>query len=130
MATIGTIAINLVARTDRLRKDLRKGSQSISVFAQSTQQLQGGLGRIVAPLAATAAALLSVRAAYGKVKQEFADVDALAKTADKLGLTTEELASLRHAASITAGVTSQTLDMALQRMTRRLSEAASGTGEA
>lgn len=55
--------------------------------------------------------------------------DSLAKTSDKLGITTEALSGLRHAAELT-GVSSETMDMALQRMVRRLSEAANGTGEA
>lgn len=55
--------------------------------------------------------------------------DSLAKTSDKLGLSTEALGGLRHAAELT-GVSTNTMDMALQRMTRRLSEAAKGTGEA
>ena len=63
------------------------------------------------------------------VKSSLETVDALAKTSDKLGITTEKLAALRHAAEQT-GVSSNTLDMALQRMTRRIAEAARGTGEA
>ncbi|MCW8934244.1 MAG: hypothetical protein OQK98_05925 [Gammaproteobacteria bacterium] len=63
------------------------------------------------------------------VKSSLQTVDALAKTSDKLGITTEKLAALRHAAEQT-GVSSNTLDMALQRMTRRIAEAARGTGEA
>lgn len=56
-------------------------------------------------------------------------IDALAKTADKLGTTTEGLAGLRFAAEQT-GVKIATMDMAIQRMTRRMAEAAKGTGEA
>jgi len=63
------------------------------------------------------------------LKKAFTEIDGLAKTSDKLGLTTEALAGLRHAAQLT-GVSTGTLDMALQRMTRRVSEAARGTGEA
>ena len=55
--------------------------------------------------------------------------DQLAKTADKIGMTTEALAGLRHAAELT-GVSAGTMDMAMQRLTRRVSEAANGTGEA
>jgi hypothetical protein len=55
--------------------------------------------------------------------------DQLAKTADKLGVTTEALAGLRHAAELT-GVSTGTMDMAMQRFTRRAAEAAQGTGEA
>jgi hypothetical protein len=55
--------------------------------------------------------------------------DSLAKTASKIGVTTEALSGLRYAAELT-GVSSETMDMALQRFTRRASEAALGTGEA
>jgi len=56
-------------------------------------------------------------------------IDSLGKTADKIGVTTEALAAMRYAAEQT-GVSTQTMDMALQRFTRRASEAALGTGEA
>jgi hypothetical protein len=56
-------------------------------------------------------------------------IDSIAKASRKLGLTTEELSRLHHAAEIT-GVRTQTFDMAIQRMTRRLAEASHGTGEA
>jgi len=55
--------------------------------------------------------------------------DELAKTSDKLGLSTEGLAGLRNAARLT-GVETNKLDLGLQRMTRRVAEAAQGTGEA
>ena len=56
-------------------------------------------------------------------------VDELAKTSDRLGIGIDRLSGLRFAAEQT-GVEVRTLDMALQRMTRRVSEAAKGTGEA
>lgn len=63
------------------------------------------------------------------IKSGLAAGDSLAKTADKIGVTTEALAGMRHAAELT-GVSTETMDMALQRFTRRASEAAIGTGEA
>lgn len=62
-------------------------------------------------------------------KASMSSLDALAKTADKIGATTEALAGLQHAGELT-GVSTNTMNMALQRMTRRVSEAANGTGEA
>ena len=56
-------------------------------------------------------------------------IDNLTKTANKIGATTEALAGLQFAAELT-GVSTETMNMALQRMTRRVSEAAMGTGEA
>lgn len=56
---------------------------------------------------------------------EFAD--AIAKTADKLGISTDALQEYRFAAE-RSGVESNALDVGIQRFTRRLGEAASGTG--
>lgn len=55
--------------------------------------------------------------------------DAIAKTADKLGLGIEELQRYRYAAD-RAGVAQGTVDMAMQRFGRRTAEAAAGMGEA
>lgn len=56
--------------------------------------------------------------------------DSLGKTSQKLGLMSQELGGLRYAAELASNMTGGQFDMALQRMTRRLSEAAQGTGEA
>lgn len=63
------------------------------------------------------------------IQQSLKATDTLAKTASRIGTTTDALSKLRFAADIT-GVTTQTLDMAMQRFTRRVSEAAQGSGEA
>ena len=63
------------------------------------------------------------------VKKSMDATDALGKMADKIGIGTAALGGLRHAAELT-GVANNTLDMGLQRMVRRVSEAANGTGVA
>ena len=63
------------------------------------------------------------------IKSSMSAIDNLGKTARKIGVTTEALASMRYAAKLT-GVETATMDMALQRFTRRAAEAAKGTGEA
>ena len=55
--------------------------------------------------------------------------DNIAKVADKLGLPVTVLQRLRYAANL-AGIEIRTFDMAMQRFTRRVAEAAAGTGEA
>ena len=62
------------------------------------------------------------------VKKSLDMADTIAKTADKLGLTTDALQEYRYAANL-AGVEQKTLDMAMQRFTRRTAEAAQGKGE-
>jgi len=53
----------------------------------------------------------------------------IAITANKIGLSADSLQALRLAGEQFAGVQSQTVDMALQRFSRRLGEADKGTGE-
>jgi uncharacterized coiled-coil DUF342 family protein len=55
--------------------------------------------------------------------------DALAKTASKLGVASDELFRFQTMAEL-SGVSTETANMALQRFTRRTAEAAMGTGEA
>jgi uncharacterized protein YukE len=101
----------------------------------------------------TQKALRSIQAAFGKLSKVFFNfktalvaavgagglgllisnslkaTDALAKTASKIGTTTEALSALQYAGQLT-GVEVNTMNMALQRFARRASEAAVGTGEA
>jgi len=93
---------------------------------------QAGFARLntgALKLSATVGTLAGVGGFGALVAVSLKSADALAKQADKLGLTTQALAGLRHAAELT-GVSSGDLDTALQRMTRRLAEAAQGTGSA
>ena len=55
--------------------------------------------------------------------------DEIAKTADKIGFATKALQELRFAAG-RAGIGQQELDKSLEQFTRRIGEAAGGTGEA
>lgn len=63
------------------------------------------------------------------VKSSLQSIDTLGKTASKLGVTSQALQKLRYASEL-AGVETRTVDMAVQRFTRRLAEAAQNTGEA
>lgn len=78
---------------------------------------------------AAIAAGVAAGAIAGMYTQAAIAGDEAAKTADKLGIATNKLMGLRHAAELT-GVSSNNLDMGLQRMTRRVAQAASGSGEA
>ena len=94
-------------------------------------------GKIVPALAAAAAAALSlhtamraVRKAVDSVSEGLQRIDTVAKSARKLGMTTEDMVGLSIAAEEFSGMGEKTFGMALQRMTRRIAEAANGAGEA
>ena len=97
-------------------------------FSSATKGLQAVAGAVFN--AKTAIVGLVGAAGFGAIiTSSLKATDTLSKTAAKIGTTTEALAALRYAADLT-GVATQTMDMALQRFTRRTAEAATGTGEA
>lgn len=90
------------------------------------------LGGLTKSIFSMRTALVGVAGAAGfglLVRSSLNATDSLAKTASKIGTTTEALGALRYAADLT-GVSTTTMDMALQRFTRRTAEAAQGMGEA
>jgi hypothetical protein len=129
MATeIGRIRAILTAQASAFQKGIRSARDSVKSF-------DAGVKRASATVSRFARRLIGIGTAIAGggflvlTKRAFAAVDALAKTSDKLGVATEQLAGLHRAAEL-SGVATKTFDMALQRMTRRLSEAAAETGEA
>ena len=110
----------LGAASDKLKKRFPAITKAVGFMV-------GVLKKAVQVMAALAAAGLAAMTAL--TVSSFKSGDQLAKTADKIGVTTEALAGLRYAAELT-GVSAGTMDMAMQRLTRRVSEAANGTGEA
>ncbi len=130
---VGALVVSVIANTAKARKDLKSfrgdvksTGKTVGASSRSFRTLRTSISGLIGPLAAAAGAALSFRA-FNAVA---ATLDRTAKVARKLGIASEELAGLRHAAEQTAGVTGGTLDMALQRMTRRIAEAAQGSGEA
>lgn len=123
-APVGQLAVRLTAETGDFRRKLDSAQQSVGRLGR---EMRGAINAA----AKYGAAIAGVGVAVGTklVAQQLKAVDALAKTSDKLGIATQDLAAMRHAAELT-GVSANTLDMALQRMTRRVAEAGIGTGEA
>ena len=114
-------------------------AENVNITIRAFDKTKKGFGSATKGLKAIAGSVFSLRTAlvgvagaagFGLlVKSSLNATDSLAKTAAKIGTTTEALGALRYAADLT-GVSTQTMDMALQRFTRRTAEAAAGTGEA
>ncbi|UTW01242.1 hypothetical protein KDW99_08985 [Marinomonas rhizomae] len=121
---------NLAKETERLRKR--------SEALQSTQKQIGKVGsnfsnmthRVGTLARNTSIGLGVVGGGLFAIANSTSELgDKAAKTADKLGLQVGALQELRYAAE-RSGVSSNTMDMAMQRMVRRLAEAKNGTGAA
>lgn len=120
---IDTLVTLLKADGAQFSKELEKSSKDSRNWAREINKSVSSAERKFAGMAAAAGASLTLLA-----RQGLKSGDEAAKTADKLGIMTEELRALQLAADLTdAG---DQLNTALQRMIRRVSEAADGTGEA
>lgn len=114
-------------------------NQQMNITIKAFDKTKAGLGSAVKGIRAVAGSVLNLKTAligvagvagFGMmIRSSMQATDSLGKTARKIGVTTEALAKMRYAAHLT-GVSTQTMDMALQRFTRRAAEAAIGTGEA
>jgi len=113
--------------------------QNLNITIKAFDKTKGALGSAARGIKAVGSAVLSMKTALAGVvgvaglgllvRQSLKATDTLSKTASKIGTTTAELSKLRFAADLT-GVSTETMDMALQRFVRRTAEAARGTGEA
>ena len=126
MATnLRSLSVSVVARTSKFRKGMRSASKSVNRFGANVLKTAAKLTAFgSAAAAAVAGGGLGIL-----VKNQLSMVDAITVTSDKLGIATDKLVGLRLAAEL-SGQTIQNLELGLQRMGRRVSEAAKGTGEA
>jgi hypothetical protein len=117
----------------------QSGEQSLKRVESAGERASGGLKGLgrqaellragVRTLGVALAGVTTVGGLAALVDRSISAADAIGKTADKIGVGVEALQELRFAAKA-SGFEQQTLDMALQRFTRRAAEAAPGTGEA
>ena len=113
-----TISVNVLANTAELVTGMRRAENAV---ARSTRTMTKAV-------VAFAGVFASAQFLSG-IKTTADELDKIGKTSAKIGISAEALQELQFAGEQT-GVSVETTNMALQRMTRRLSEANQGTGEA
>lgn len=141
MASIGNLTANLSAETAAFKTDLdqanRQLSSSSAKMNRSLSKLDKGFDLLSKKasifakslsVGGVAVGLTAAAAGFGVLAKKSLDfADSIAKTADKVGFSTGQLQELRVAAGL-AGVSTKNLDLSLQRFSRRLGEAAQGSG--
>lgn len=110
-STIGTLSVNVVANTQRLAQGL----------ARSTSLVKG--------FTAAATAALAGRAFIQSLTRAAEEIDSIGKAAERLGESTEHMVGLIHASEL-AGLSQERLAAGVTRLTRNISEANQGLGEA
>ena len=131
---LAELQVQLQLQTASFEKGVRDMDRQLKRMEKSTDRtnkkmggLQKALGKVSKGLIAAAAAAATAFT-VAQARQAIAYADSIAKVADKVGVTTEQLQELRFAAE-QSGVSARTLDMALQRFARRTGEVAAGSGE-
>lgn len=121
MANKSDYLVNLTAKDNT--------AKAFNSLQRRMRNARKGMNRVAGNFAKMGgtAALAAGAAGAAFVKMRMAAVDNLAKTADKLGVTTEALAGFRHAAEL-SGMSSQQFDKSLQNMGVQIANAAKGTG--
>lgn len=105
-----------------------KLSSGLTTMRQGFSRFASGVGAVLKPLAMFGAAMGAATAAGAYlVKQELIKADALAKTADTIGISTDALQEWGFVAE-RSGVASSSLEKGLFAFTKRLGEAKVGTG--
>jgi len=114
-------------------------AENVKITISALDKTKRGFNSVTSGLKTLTKAVFNMRTALGLAagatglgllaKKSIDAIDTLEKTATKIGTTTQSLSKLHFAADLT-GVSVETLNMASQRFTRRLAEAAKGTGEA
>jgi len=127
MATIDQLVVQISADTKELKNAFIKSEKVVNSSSEkikkSSDLISNGMNKIkLASIAATASIVLMG-------KSMISEIDRLQKLSIRLGESTENLSRLKFV-SQQSGVSFKTTAMALQRMQRRVAEAAKGTGEA
>lgn len=127
--------IVLAARDREFTRAMNTNTRRVERFARQSQRnlsktstsfsVMGMAAKRAGPLIAA----LGAGAVIGKLKRTVATLDDIGKTADKLGVTTDALQELRAVAE-SAGIAQGSLDSSLERFSKRIGEAALGTGAA
>ena len=115
---------------DKLEKEYEQLTDAQNKSAKSGKNVSASAKSIGIAVTATTMIVQKAEQAFRAMIAEAQNMDKIAKSARKLGVATDELVSLGYAAERLSGLTSGQFATAFQRMTRRIAEAAQGTGEA
>ncbi len=125
MGFVGSMRVKLGAEIRGFRSKMGKAGGVTAKFRSKI----GGLGKSLTGLMPALAGVASIAGIGAMIKGQMAAIDSTAKLSDQLGVLTEDLIKLRHAAELT-GAGSKSLDAGLATMAKRLGEAARGSGAA
>lgn len=127
MKTLGAAKISIIADAGGVSKGVAEARKEFNRLNTHLSHVKKMMATAFVAVG-TSKVLAEFRDGIGAIAEEMERIDAIGKLSDRIGLDPKELIALRHAGSLT-GVDEGKMD-AIQGMTRRIAEAANGTGEA
>jgi hypothetical protein len=118
------IKLVLTGDSKSLKAAIDSGSLSLSQLSTKSRESINSFAKWGAAGTVAGAAIIA-----GVVNSSRKSIDVLAKKSDQLGIATEKLAAFQHLGELT-GVSNQSMNSSLERMSKRLGEAAQGMGAA
>lgn len=118
------IKLVLTGDSRSLKAAIDSGSLSLATLSAKSRESINSFAKWGAAGAVAGAAIIA-----GVVNSSRQSIDVLAKKSDQLGITTEKLAAFQHLGELT-GVSTTSMNSSLERMSKRLGEAAQGMGAA
>lgn len=126
--TYNGLSRNSRRATTQMERDMLRSTTAINRRLATMQRSFAGVGRTLAGGLGIGIATLSMAELARTIGDVVQEADGIGKAADRIGLTTDALQELRYAGEL-AGVSSSALEMSMQRFSRRIGEAANGTGQ-
>jgi hypothetical protein len=117
------------AHTDaisRLKNEYGQMSKSAELMASGTEKFTNSLRGMVAG----AAGIFTVSKAIGSIKEQFLEIDATVKDAEKLGIAIDDLMRLRGVADMAGDVSAETVDKSIAKLNMQIKHLREGSEDA
>lgn len=118
---LGSLLVDIGASTARLERDLANARSDITNWA-------GGVTDVVKGIGAAMAGAFTVGSVVQSIKANLDLADSMAKLSQSVGTSVETLTAYRHAADL-SGVSIEAVGKGLGLLSRKIVEAAEGSGE-
>lgn len=122
--SVASFGVSLYAKTSAFRKGMKKARGNLKKFGRMASKVSGQMAKFGSILTGVATGAMAL-----SIKNSLKNIDALAKLSARVGMSVSDFQKLQHAASL-SGASAELMAQSMDVLSKRLGEAAMGTGEA
>lgn len=122
--SVARFGVSLFAKTTAFRKGIQRARGNLRKFGRMANKVSAQMAKFGSVLAGVATGAMAL-----SIKSSLKNIDALAKLSARIGISVSDFQKLAHAASL-SGVSAELMAKSMDVLSKRLGEAAMGTGEA